>query len=100
MTFLQDFRKILILNNPIYMIEIFTKKIKEKYRENITIVNDQFKEYLASISGGSIHTTYDHDSHYVINMRLTFDILKKLNDIDFILEVCGVGNSIQNCWLS
>jgi hypothetical protein len=53
------------------------------------IENDQFKEYLISISGGSIPATYDHDSHYVINMRLTFDILKKLNDIKFVLEICG-----------
>ncbi len=77
------------IKQPIYMIEIFTKETKRKDRENITIVNDQFKEYLTSISGGSIPAIYDHDSHYVINMRLTFEILKKLNDIDFVLEICG-----------
>ena len=77
------------IKQPIYMIEIFTKKTKRKEKGTITIENDQFKEYLISISGGSIPAIYDHDSHYVINMRLTFDILKKLNDIDFVLEICG-----------
>ena len=71
------------------MIEIFTKKTKRKDKGTVTIENDQFKEYLISISGGSIPAIYDHDSHYVINMRLTFDILKKINDIDFVLEICG-----------
>jgi len=77
------------IKQPIYMIEIFTKETKRKDKGTITIENDQFKEYLISISGGSIPAIYDHDSHYVINMRLTFDILKKLNDIDFVLQICG-----------
>ena len=45
------------------MIEIFTKKTKRKEKGTITIENDQFKEYLISISGGSIPATYDHDRH-------------------------------------
>lgn len=77
------------IKQPIYMIEIFTTTIKRKDKGTITIENDQFREYLISISGGSIPAVYDHDSHYVINMKLTFDILKTLNDIDFILEICG-----------
>lgn len=77
------------IKQPIYMIEIFTKKIKLKDKGRITIDNDQFREYLISISGGSVPAIYDHDSHYVINMKLTFDILKALNDIDFVLEICG-----------
>ena len=77
------------IKQPIYMIEIFTKETKRKDKGTITIENDQFKEYLISISGGSIPAIYDHDSHYVINMRLTFDILKTLNDIDFVLQICG-----------
>ena len=77
------------IKQPIYMMEIFTKKIKLKDKGRISIENDQFREYLISISDGSVPAIYDHDSHYVINMRLTFDILKALNDIDFVLQICG-----------
>lgn len=76
------------IKQPIYMIEIFTKK-KERKEEGIISKEEQFREYLISISSGSIPAIYDHDSHYVINMRLTFDILKALNDIKFVLEICG-----------
>ena len=76
------------IKQPIYMIEIFTKK-KERKEEGTITNEEQFREYLISISGGSIPAIYDHDSHYVINMRLTFDILKALNDIKFVLEICG-----------
>lgn len=84
------------IKQPIYMIEIFTKK-KERKEEGTITKEEQFREYLISISGGSIPAIYDHDSHYVINMRLTFDILKALNDIKFVLEICGdytVGGSV------
>lgn len=76
------------IKQPIYMIEIFTEK-KERKEEGKITNEEQFREYLISISGGSIPAIYDHDSHYVINMRLTFDILKALNDIKFVLEICG-----------
>jgi hypothetical protein len=76
------------IKQPIYMIEIFTKKKERKVEGTIT-KEEQFREYLISISGGSIPAIYDHNSHYVINMRLTFDILKALNDINFVLEICG-----------
>ncbi len=74
------------IKQPIYMMEIFTKEIKRKDKGTIAVENDQFREYLISISGGSVPAIYDHDSHYVINMKLTFDILKALNDIDFVLQ--------------
>jgi hypothetical protein len=77
------------IKQPIYMMEIFTKRIKIKDKGTIAVENDQFREYLISMSGGSVPAIYDHDSHYVINMRLTFDILKALNDIDFVLQICG-----------
>ena len=77
------------IKQPIYMIEIFTKKIKRKDKAMIAIENGQFREYLISISGGSVPAIYDHDSHYVMNMKLTFEILKTLNDIDFVLQICG-----------
>ncbi len=69
------------------MMEIFTKKIKLKDKGKITLENDQFREYLVSLSGGSIPAIYDYDSHYVINLKLTFEILKSLNDIDFVFQI-------------
>jgi hypothetical protein len=38
---------------------------------------------------GFIPAVYDKGTHYVTNMRLTLDILKTLNDFDFVLEVTG-----------
>ena len=32
---------------------------------------------------------YDNDTHYVSAHRLTLETLKKLNDIDYVLEVMG-----------
>jgi hypothetical protein len=55
----------------------------------IAVDNDNFKEYLISISCGSVPAIYDHSSNYIINMKLTFEILKELNDIDFVLQICG-----------
>jgi hypothetical protein len=75
------------IKQPIYMMEIFTKKIKLKDKGKITLENDQFREYLVSLSGGSIPAIYDYDSHYVINLKLTFEILKSLNDIDFVFQI-------------
>ncbi len=77
------------IKQPIYMMEIFTKKIKKTDKGMTAVEYDKFREYLISISGGSVPAIYDHDSHYVINIKLTFEILKALNDIDFILQICG-----------
>jgi hypothetical protein len=32
---------------------------------------------------------YDKGTHYVTHMRLTLESLKRLNDIDFVIEVMG-----------
>lgn len=36
-----------------------------------------------------VHAIYDNGTHYVTHMRLTLEILKRLNDFDFVLEVMG-----------
>ena len=77
------------IKQPIYMMEIFTKKIKRTDKGMTVVEHDNFREYLISISGGSVPAIYDHNSHYVINIKLTFEILKALNDIDFVLQICG-----------
>jgi len=38
---------------------------------------------------GTVPSVYDNDTHYVSTHRLTLEILKKLNDIDYVLEVMG-----------
>ena len=49
-----------------------------------------FKNHLSRVSGsGSVPAVYDNGTHFVINMKLTFDILKRLNDSKFVLEICG-----------
>ena len=49
-----------------------------------------FKNHLSLVSGsGWFSAVYDNGSHFVINMKLTFDILKRLNDSNFVLEICG-----------
>ena len=38
---------------------------------------------------GFVPAVYDKGTHYVTNMRLTLEILKALQDFDFVLEVTG-----------
>jgi hypothetical protein len=38
---------------------------------------------------GTVPSVYDKDTHYVSAHRLTLETLKKLNDIDYVLEVMG-----------
>ena len=38
-------------------------------------------------TSGFVPAIYDNGTHYVTNMRLTCDILKRLNDFDFVNEV-------------
>jgi hypothetical protein len=38
---------------------------------------------------GMAPAIYDKGTHYVTHMRLTLEILKKLNDFDQVLEITG-----------
>jgi hypothetical protein len=38
---------------------------------------------------GFVPAIYDKGTHYVTNMRLTLDILKRLDDFEFVEEVTG-----------
>src|SRR5437867_10199231 len=64
---------------PIYTVEVFTKEgtNPEKSREHIMQTT------------GTVPSIYDNGTHYVSTHRLTLEILKKLNDIDYVLEVMG-----------
>jgi hypothetical protein len=64
---------------PFYMVEVFTKKGTDPQCRKAHILN----------TTGFVPAIYDNDTHYVTNMRLTCDILKRLNDFDFVNEVSG-----------
>jgi len=64
---------------PIYTLEVFTKEgtDPEKSRDHILQTT------------GTIPSVYDNGTHYVSTHRLTLEILKKLNDIEYVLDVMG-----------
>lgn len=64
---------------PMYTVEVFTKEgtDPEKSRDHILQTT------------GSVPAIFDKGTHYVSHHRLNLAILKKLNDIDYVLEVMG-----------
>jgi hypothetical protein len=38
---------------------------------------------------GTVPRIYDKGTHYVTHMRVTLEILKKLNDFDYVLGIMG-----------
>jgi len=66
-------------NTPIYTVEVFTKEgtNPEKSKERILQTT------------GTVPAIFDNGTHYVSTQRMTLEMLKKLNDIDYVLEVMG-----------
>jgi hypothetical protein len=64
---------------PIYTVEVFTKEGTNP---------EKSKEHILETTG-TVPSIYDNGTHYVSSHRLTLEILKKLNDIDYVLEVMG-----------
>jgi len=66
-------------NTPVYTVEVFTKEgtNSEKSKERILQTT------------GTVPAIYDNGTHYVSTQRITLEMLKKLNDIDYVLEVMG-----------
>ncbi|MGC1263935.1 MAG: hypothetical protein WA932_08220 [Nitrososphaeraceae archaeon] len=66
-------------NAPVYTVEVFTKEgtNPEKSKERILQTT------------GTIPAIYDNGTHYVSTQRMPLDMLKKLNDIDYVVEVMG-----------
>jgi len=66
-------------NTPVYTVEVFTKEgtNPEKSKERILQTT------------GTVPAIYDNGTHYVSTQRITLEMLKKLNDIDYVLEVMG-----------
>jgi len=64
---------------PFYMVEVFTKQGTD---------SEWCKNHIW-ITTGFVPAVYDKGTHYVTNMRLTLEILKTLQNFDFVLEVTG-----------
>ena len=66
-------------NTPIYTVEVFTKEG----------TNPEISKERILQTTGTIPAIYDKGTHYVSTQRMTLEMLKKLNDIDYVLEVMG-----------
>ena len=64
---------------PMYTLEVFTKEGTDP---------EASKRHILETTG-MVPAIYDKGTHYVTHMRLTPEILKKLNDIEYVLEVTG-----------
>jgi hypothetical protein len=64
---------------PFYMVEVFTK---------LGTNSEWCKQHIIETTG-FVPAIYDRGTHYVTNMRLTLDILRRLNDFEFVEEVTG-----------
>ena len=64
---------------PMYTVEVFTKDGTDPQKSRDHILK----------TTGTVPSIYDEGTHYVSHHRLNLDILKKLNDIDYVLEVMG-----------
>ena len=62
---------------PVYTIEVFAKDGTDSKKSRDHILQ----------TTGTVPSVYDNDTHYVSAHRLTLETLKKLNDIDYVLEV-------------
>ena len=64
---------------PFYMVEVFTKPG----------TNSEWCKSHITETTGFVPAIYDKGTHYVTNMRLTLEILKTLQNFEFVLEVTG-----------
>ena len=64
---------------PFYMVEVFTK----------AGTNSEWCKSHITETTGFVPAIYDKGTHYVTNMRLTLDILKRLDDFEFVEEITG-----------
>lgn len=64
---------------PIYTVEVFTKEGTNP---------EKSKDHIMQTTG-TVPSIYDNGTHYVSTHRITLEILKKLNDIDYVEEVMG-----------
>jgi hypothetical protein len=64
---------------PFYMVEVFTKPDTN---------SEWCKDHIWKTTG-FVPAIYDKGTDYATNMRLTLDILKRLDEFDFVQEIAG-----------
>jgi len=64
---------------PLYTLEVFTKE---------GIDSEASRRHILDTTGMA-PAIYDKGTHYVTHMRLTLQILKRLNDFEHVLEIMG-----------
>ena len=64
---------------PFYTVEVFTKEGTD---------SQKCKDHILATTG-TVPAVYDKGTHYVTHMRLTPEILKRLNDFEYVVEVMG-----------
>jgi hypothetical protein len=65
--------------HPIYMVEVFTKPGVDSERIRNIILEKT----------GMMPSIYDNGTHYVVNQKLTLEMLKEISDADDVLAVEG-----------
>jgi hypothetical protein len=76
---IQDNPKKYSTMGPMYNVEVFTKEGTDSQKSRDRIL----------ATTGTVPAVFDKGTHYVTHMRLTPEILKRLNDFDYVLEVMG-----------
>ena len=74
---------------PAYTIEVYTGKQVDSTK---TI------EFIYKITG-AMAMVYDDNTHYVINQKLTLKMLKRISDMDGVVEITGAPTTL-GCWFS
>src|SRR5919106_6003252 len=74
---------------PAYTIEVYTEKAVDLSK---TI------DAIYKITG-AMAIVYDENTHYVINQKLTLNMLKKISDMDDVIEITGSPTTL-GCWFS
>ena len=74
---------------PTYTLEVYT----EKEADSAKTIN-----FIYEITG-AMATVYDNGTHYVINQKLSLNILKNISDLKSIIEITGAPTTL-GCWLS
>ena len=74
---------------PTYTLEVYT----EKEVDSAKTINFIYK------ITGAMATVYDNGTHYVINQKLSLNILKNISDLKSIIEITGAPTTL-GCWLS
>jgi hypothetical protein len=74
---------------PAFTLEVFTKK---------EVNSAKTIDSIYKITG-AMATVYDDGTHYVINQKLSLDILKRISNLDGIVQITGAPTTI-GCWFS